>query len=65
MAPSSPSDPGGHDRLRRCVRDLSALTGLPSLCVGRTPDEALDTLVDALPTALSCDLVYLMLPGAP
>jgi signal transduction histidine kinase len=52
------------DRLRRCIRDLAALTALPSLCVGRTPEEALDVLVDALPTALSCDLVYVALPGS-
>jgi signal transduction histidine kinase/CheY-like chemotaxis protein len=50
-------------RLRRCVRDLSALTALPSLCIGRTPQEALDILIDALPTALDCDLVYFSLPG--
>ncbi|HEY5873407.1 MAG TPA: HAMP domain-containing sensor histidine kinase, partial [Gaiellaceae bacterium] len=53
------------DRLTRCVRDLAALTALPSLCIGRTPDEALDILIDALPTALSCDLVYFLLPGRP
>jgi signal transduction histidine kinase/ActR/RegA family two-component response regulator len=62
--PSSRSGDGG-DRLRRCVRDLAALNALPSMCVGRTPAEALDVLVDALPTALSCDLVYLALSGAP
>jgi signal transduction histidine kinase/CheY-like chemotaxis protein len=53
----------GNDRLRRCIRDLAALTGLPALCVGRTPEEALDVLTDALPTALDCDLVYLTLPA--
>jgi signal transduction histidine kinase/CheY-like chemotaxis protein len=53
----------GNARLRRCIRDLSALTALPSLCIGRTPEEALDTLVDALPTALDCSLVYFVLPG--
>jgi signal transduction histidine kinase/ActR/RegA family two-component response regulator len=40
------------------------LTALPSLCVGRAPEKALDTLVDALPTALCCDLVYVSLPGS-
>jgi signal transduction histidine kinase len=59
----SPSD--ANDRLKRCVRDLAALTALPSLCIGRTPEEALDTLIDALPTALDCDLVYFSVPGTP
>ena len=54
----------GQDRLRRCVRDLAALTALPSMCVGRTPEEALDVLAEALPTALDCDLVYFVLPGS-
>lgn len=35
------------------------------MCIGRTPDEALEIVLDALPTALSCDLVYLLLPGSP
>ncbi len=50
------------ERLRRCIRDLSALTALPSLCVGLTLEEALDVLADALPTALDCDLIYIRLP---
>lgn len=53
------------DRLTRCVRDLAALTALPSLCIGRTPEEALDIVIEALPTALDCDLVYFLLPGRP
>src|SRR5689334_5126070 len=52
-------------RLERCIRDMMALTALPSMCVGRSPAEALDIVMDALPTALSCDLVYLALPGSP
>jgi signal transduction histidine kinase/CheY-like chemotaxis protein len=52
-------------RIQRCIRDLAALNALPSLCVGRTPDETLDIVMDALPTALDCDLVYLSLPGSP
>jgi signal transduction histidine kinase/ActR/RegA family two-component response regulator len=63
-APPSPAA-DERDRLKRCIRDLAALNALPSLCVGRTPGEALDIVVDALPTALDCDLVYLMLPGDP
>ena len=34
------------------------------MCIGRSLDEALDIVVDALPTALSCDLLYLALPGS-
>jgi signal transduction histidine kinase/ActR/RegA family two-component response regulator len=34
------------------------------MCVGRSPDEALDIVMDALPTVLSCDFVYLALPGS-
>jgi len=60
---TSPGD--GQERLRRCVRDLAALAALPSLCIGRTPEETLDILIDALPTALDCDLVYFVLPGQP
>ncbi len=35
------------------------------MCVGRSPDDALSTVLEALPTALDCELVYLMLPGSP
>jgi signal transduction histidine kinase/ActR/RegA family two-component response regulator len=61
----SATPPGGDrvGRLQRCIRDLAALNALPSLCVGRTPEEALGIVLDALPTALACDLVYLSLPG--
>ena len=63
--PGAPGDVASPHRLHRCIRDLAALTALPSLCIGRSPDDALDTVLDALPTALSCDLVYLALPGSP
>jgi signal transduction histidine kinase/ActR/RegA family two-component response regulator len=64
MSSSTGGAGDGNDRLRRGIRDLSALTGLPSLCVGRAPAEAVDILIEALPTALSCDLVYFTLPGS-
>jgi signal transduction histidine kinase/CheY-like chemotaxis protein len=64
LTPPSSSDIA-IERLRRATRDLAALTALPSLCIGRTPEEALDVLIDALPTALDCDLVYFLLPGQP
>ncbi|HVY25907.1 MAG TPA: hybrid sensor histidine kinase/response regulator [Polyangiaceae bacterium] len=35
------------------------------MCIGRTPPEALEVLLDALPTALGCELVLLTLPGKP
>jgi signal transduction histidine kinase/CheY-like chemotaxis protein len=35
------------------------------MCVGRTPEETLAVLLDALPTALGCSLVYLQVPGSP
>ena len=65
------SEPGprrsgdGAGRLERCIRDLAALNALPSMCVGRTPEETLDIVMDALPTALGCDLIYLTMPGSP
>lgn len=39
------------------------MNALPSVCVGRTPDEALEIVLSALPTALSCQLVYVRLSG--
>src|SRR5689334_4316675 len=55
----------GDGRLARCIRDLAALNALPSMCIGRTPDETLDIVCEALPTALSCELVVLSVPGSP
>jgi signal transduction histidine kinase/ActR/RegA family two-component response regulator len=64
--PPPPGDSRDREgRLERCIRDLAALNALPSMCVGRDPDAALAIALDALPTALSCDLVYVSLPGAP
>jgi signal transduction histidine kinase/CheY-like chemotaxis protein len=66
MASPPPSGSGdGRGRLDRCIRDLAALNALPSMCVGRSPEETLEIVADALPTALGCDLVYLELPGSP
>jgi signal transduction histidine kinase/ActR/RegA family two-component response regulator len=52
-------------RLQHCIRDLAALNALPAMCVGASPDKALAIVLEALPTALSADLVYLSLPGTP
>jgi signal transduction histidine kinase len=60
--PSTSGD--GEGRLQRCIRDLATLNALPSMCIGRSPDEALDIVMDALPTALNCDFIYLTLPGS-
>ena len=54
-----------HTPLELCIRDLVALNALPSMCVGRSPAETLETLLDALPAALSCELLYLEVPGSP
>jgi signal transduction histidine kinase len=35
------------------------------MCVGRSPEEALEVVLDALPTALSCEFVGIALPGSP
>jgi signal transduction histidine kinase/CheY-like chemotaxis protein len=63
--PPSSSSGDGAGRLHRCVRDLVALNALPSMCIGCSPDEALEVVIDALPTVLSCELVDLVLPGSP
>jgi signal transduction histidine kinase/CheY-like chemotaxis protein len=46
------------NRLHRCIRDLATLNALPTMCIGRTPEEAFEIVIDALPTALSCELVH-------
>ncbi|HEV7555414.1 MAG TPA: HAMP domain-containing sensor histidine kinase, partial [Kofleriaceae bacterium] len=63
-----PTTPPSGDRtagLQRCIRDLAALSALPSMCVGRTPEESLAIVLEALPTVLGCDLVYVQVPGDP
>src|ERR1041384_1419617 len=64
--PAPPTHSGeGRPRLERCIRDLVALNALPSCCVGKTPSETLQLVLEALPTALDCPLLYLQLPGQP
>jgi hypothetical protein len=55
--PDAPSS----SRLHRCIRDLATLNALPAMCIGRMPNDALDIVIDALPTALNCELVHLRL----
>src|SRR5581483_1793330 len=63
--PESGSAGDGRERLERCIRDLVAINALPSMCVGRSPAQTLEIVLDALPAALSCDLLDLRLPGSP
>jgi signal transduction histidine kinase/CheY-like chemotaxis protein len=56
---------GSSARLRRCIRDLVALQALPSMCVGRTPAEALEIVLDAVSAALGSDVLHLRVPGSP
>jgi signal transduction histidine kinase len=60
----SPSRNRDDGRLLRCIRDLATLNALPSMCIGRSFEESLEIILDALPTALSCDLIYLRLPDS-
>lgn len=50
--------PPSSTRLHRCIRDLATLNALPTLCIGRSPEEAFEIAIDALPTALNCELVH-------
>jgi signal transduction histidine kinase/ActR/RegA family two-component response regulator len=56
-----PDVPPSSRQLQRCIRDLATLNALPAMCIGRTFNDALDIVLDALPTALSCDFVHLRL----
>src|SRR6185437_13083718 len=51
--------------LRRCVRDLVALSALPAVWVGYRPLKMAESLADALLTMLQLDFVFvqLALPG--
>jgi signal transduction histidine kinase/CheY-like chemotaxis protein len=62
MSGSPPKPDDERAELERCMRDLAALNALPSMCVGRSPDESLVILLDALPTALTCNLLCATVP---
>jgi len=47
------------------VASADAIVVLLSVPQRDSPEEAFEIVVDALPTALNCDLLYLMLPGPP
>ena len=48
--------------LRRCVRDLVALSTLPALWIGYPPRRILESFADALIGTLRLDLAYVRLP---
>jgi signal transduction histidine kinase len=48
--------------LRRCVRDLVALSALPALWIGYPPWRILESVADALVGTLRLDLCYVRLP---
>ena len=50
------------EQLERCVRDLAVLNALPSMCIGRSPEESLEILLDALRTALTCSVLCATVP---
>jgi signal transduction histidine kinase len=54
-----------NSRLRRCVRDLVALSALPALWAGSDPAHIAESLADALLSVLRSDLVYVGLRGLP
>jgi PAS domain S-box-containing protein len=54
------SDP---DELRRCIRDLIALSTLPTLWQKYDPQQIADSVATALLSTLHADFVYMALPG--
>ncbi len=44
--------------LKACIRDLAALSALPSLWIGREPPQVLDNFLDVLSAAVRLDLAY-------
>src|SRR5947209_20387589 len=51
--------------LRRCLRDLVALSALPALWAGRDSPHIAESLADVLLSMLRSDLVYVGLKGLP
>ena len=48
--------------LRRCIRDLVALSTLPAIWTGYGPKEIADSVATALVSMLEADFVYIALP---
>ncbi|HLK61027.1 MAG TPA: PAS domain-containing protein, partial [Chthonomonadaceae bacterium] len=55
---------GEVQELRRCLRDVLALTTLPALWEGREPQGVAESLADALLSVLRLDLIYVRLAGS-
>jgi len=49
--------------LRRCIRDLIALSALPAIWTTYDPQQIADSLAAALVSMLDADFVYIVLPG--
>ena len=54
------SDP---TELRRFIRDLLALSALPAMMKGYSPQQIADTVADAVESMLDADFIYMALPG--
>jgi PAS domain S-box-containing protein len=48
-------------RLQRCINDLVSVLALPAIWIGGEPSQIVRTLLDALPSMLRLDLVYVRL----
>ena len=51
--------------LRRGIRDLVAMTALPTIWAGSQPEDIAESLADVLMTALHLDLIYICLTRLP
>ena len=49
--------------LRRCIRDLVALSTLPSIWTSYNPQQIADSIAAALLSMLAADFVYINLPS--
>src|SRR5579884_20969 len=63
-APPENNLSGEVQELRRCLRDLVALTPLPALWEGLEPQGVAESLADALLSVLRLDLIYVRLIGS-
>jgi hypothetical protein len=50
-------------RLRRCIRDLVALSTLPAMWKDHTPQQVADSVAAALLSMLNADVVCVSIPG--
>lgn len=55
--------PDETQRLRRCVRDLVALSALPAIWISYDPPRIAESLADALLSALRADFIYIWVKG--